>query len=169
MPDWVLDRLISFVLDTAAVCEAGACVVGDRSARDDLSRLWGEAIAVARDLTELQRRLGVRVRAAGSPQGAARCHAVTQLSHASTDPGHAALATALRGVDEGIAGCERLSLLGLPPLVRSAVSVVHGDLRAVRVQIGEMERRLRRRGPPARPPAGRAAVPGGTPPDRALS
>lgn len=151
MSDWVLNRLISFVLDTAAVCEAGACVVGDRSAREELSRLCGEGIAAARELTELQRRLGAPVRVAGSPQGAARFHAVMQLAHVSEDPGPAALATALRSVDEGIGGCERLSRLGLPPLVRSAVRVVHDDLRAARAQIDGMGRRIR-------PQAARAPV-----------
>lgn len=155
MSDWVLNRLISFVLDTAAVCEAGAAVIADRSAAEDLSRLCTEGIAAARELTELQRRLGGRVRVSGSPQGTARCDAVMQLAHVSDDPGPAALATALRSVDEGIRGCERLSLLRLAPLVRSAVCVVDVDLRSARARIDAMGRRLRRHGP--RQPAFAAA------------
>lgn len=149
MSDWVVNRLISFLLDNAAICEAAAAVVADRRVSRSLSTLCSDALASARELADLQKRLGRAAVASGTPQGTARSHAVLQLSTVAARPAPVALATALRSVNEAIQGCERLSRMRLPPLVASAVTVVHGDLRVGRDQLDALIRKVRDQASPS--------------------
>ncbi|HSK41297.1 MAG TPA: hypothetical protein VK943_16150 [Arenibaculum sp.] len=143
MSDWVVNRLISFLLDNAAICEAAAAVIVDRRVSGNLSRLRSGALASARELADLQKRLGRAAVMSGTPQGTARSHAVLQLSTVAARPAPVALATALRSVNEAIQGCGRLSRVHLPPLVASAVAVVHGDLCVDRDQLDALVRETR--------------------------
>lgn len=144
MTHWVLNRLISFVLDTAAVCEAASAVAGDREISRRLSTLCADGLATARELADLQRREGAKPVMTGTPQGTARCHAVLQLANVSTKASPAAVATAIRAVTEAVQGCERLARLDVPPQVASAIHLVHGDLRVDRVELDQLMLRLRR-------------------------
>ncbi|WP_207485981.1 ferritin family protein [Arenibaculum pallidiluteum] len=139
MSHWILNRLIAFCLDNAALLEACGAMARDAEAAQLLRRLAGDCAASAQEIAHLQLRLGGRPILAGTPQGAARCRAVQQGAALGPAAWAAINATMARSISDSITACEGFGTLTLPPLVSAAVETVQADLRMIRFELRRMD------------------------------
>jgi len=135
MSHWILNRLIAFCLDNAALLEASGAMARGVDESKLMRGLAGDCAAAAQELAHLQLRLGGRPVLAGTPQGAARCRAIQQVGSLGPAARAGINATVQRSVSDAITACEGFGVLILPPLIRAAVETVHADLRMVRFEL----------------------------------